>query len=74
MIILKNVTDSERSVINMNDEHFIVHIISEICEYAKKNEMIPDETLETVAENIIAMLQICSFNDWCENGVDKHET
>lgn len=46
----------------MSDEQFMVHIISEICDYAKKNEMIPDETLETVAENILALLQISTFN------------
>lgn len=50
----------------MNDEQFMVHIISEICEYAKKNEMIPDETLETVAENILALLQISTFNNMKE--------
>lgn len=46
----------------MTDEEFMCHIISEICEYANINDMIPDETLETVAENILALLQISTFN------------
>lgn len=47
----------------MTDEEFMVHIISEICEYAKENGMIPDETLKTVSENILALLTISTFNN-----------
>lgn len=48
----------------MNDRVFMAHIISEICDYAIKNKMQPNETLKTVSENILSLLEISTFNDW----------
>lgn len=48
----------------MNDIDFMMHIISEIADYAVKNKMQPDDTLETIAENILALLKISTFNSW----------
>lgn len=48
----------------MSDTEFMSHIISEICTYAVKHEMEPDDTLETIAENILALLKISTFNSW----------
>ena len=48
----------------MNDEEFLTRIISEICDYAVDNGMEPDDTLETVADNIRALLEISTFNNW----------
>lgn len=48
----------------MNDEQFLTHIIGEICDYAVKNEMEPDDTLSTIADNIKALLEISTFNKW----------
>ena len=48
----------------MSDADFMTHIISEICTYAVENEMEPDDTLETIAENILALLKISTFNSW----------
>lgn len=43
----------------------MTHIISEICDYAKKNNnMNPNETLKTVANNIMAICEIVTFNNW----------
>ena len=50
----------------MSDTDFMTHIISEICTYAVENEMEPDDTLETIAENILALLKISTFNSWGE--------
>lgn len=48
----------------MSDTEFMAHIIGEICDYARKNEMEPDDTLRTVADNIKALLEISTFNHW----------
>ena len=48
----------------MTDMEFLTHIIGEICDYAVKNDMEPDDTLGAVADNIKALLEISSFNHW----------
>lgn len=48
----------------MKDGAFLVHIITEICDYAVKNNMEPNDTLLTVADNIRALLNISTFNNW----------
>jgi hypothetical protein len=55
----------------MSDTDFLTHIIAEICNYAVKNDMAPDETLRTVADNILFLLEISSFNSW---GKDEEGT
>ena len=51
----------------MGDAEFMTHIIGEICDYAVRNGMEPDDTLHTIADNIKALLEISTFNGW--NGV-----
>ena len=46
----------------VNDCIFITHIISEICAYAHNNGLEPDDTLRTMSENILALLEISTFN------------
>ena len=48
----------------MAEEEFMTHIITEICDYAVENDMEPDDTLSTVADNIKAILEISTFNGW----------
>ena len=48
----------------MSDAEFITHIIDEICDYAVRNGMEPDDTLHTIADNIKALLIISTFNGW----------
>lgn len=52
----------------MNDVEFMTHIICEICDYAVKNGMEPNDTLRTIADNINALLEISTFNinNWKE--------
>lgn len=45
------------------DIEFMTRIISEICNYAKENDMEPDDTLRTLCENILALLEISTFNN-----------
>lgn len=49
---------------SVSDTEFMSHIIAEICNYAVKNGMEPDDTLGTVADNILALLEISTFNSW----------
>lgn len=55
----------------MNDEIFLLHIITEICDYAVENKMEPNDTLKTISENILAMLKISTFNNWKGKKHDK---
>lgn len=48
----------------MIEQEFMIHIIVEICDYAVRNGMEPDDTLEVVADNIKALLEISTFNAW----------
>ena len=50
----------------MNDIEFQSHILTEICNYAVEQGMEPDDTVRTIANNLLAMLNICTFNGWGE--------
>ena len=54
----------------MNDDaKFQSHILTEICNYAVEQGMEPDDTVRTIANNLLAMLNICTFNGWnCGKG------
>ena len=45
------------------DTKFLTHIIQEICAYAYKNGMDQNETIRTIAENMIAMLEVATFSN-----------
>lgn len=47
----------------MTDEEFMTHVLCEIAEYAVKNDMEPDDTLRTIANNILQLLEISTFNN-----------
>ena len=53
-----------------SDGKLMVDIISMVCDYAKANGYEPDETLKTVANNILSFLSIVSLNGWVG---DKNE-
>ena len=46
----------------MTDENFMARILCAICEYAIENDMEPDDTLRTIANNILQLLEISTFN------------
>jgi len=48
----------------MSDEEFMTHIICEICDYAVANGMEPNDTLNTISDNIKALLKVSTFNNW----------
>jgi hypothetical protein len=49
-----------------HDMEFVMDIMIEIAEYAKKNQMEPDETIRTVAENMVELLEIITMNHYVE--------
>lgn len=48
----------------MSNTEFMSRIIAEICNYAVENGMEPDDTLGAVADSILALLEISTFNSW----------
>ena len=51
----------------MGDTDFLAKLISEICNYAVKHGYEPDATLRAVAENILKLLEISTYNSWRGN-------
>ena len=49
---------------SMSNIEFMSHIIAEICNYAVANGMEADDTLAAVADNILSLLEISTFNNW----------
>lgn len=45
------------------DTEFLTHIIQKICAYAYRNGLEQNETIKTIAENMLAMLEIATFNN-----------
>lgn len=67
MALLDIPTDRGRAgggEVGMTDSEFMTHIICEICDYALQNDMEPNDTLSTIANNIKALLRISTFNNW----------
>ena len=56
-----------------NDGKLMVDIISTICDYARANKYEPDETLRTVANNILSFLSIASLNEWVGDGDEESD-
>ena len=52
------------------DTDFFKNILVQICNYAVKNNLQPDETIEIIAKSMLALLKISTFNSW---KVDKNE-
>lgn len=47
-----------------NDEELMSNILNEICEYAILNNMEPDETIKTISQNFMKLLEISTFNNY----------
>lgn len=46
------------------DSELIIQVISLIASYAVENDMSPNETIKTVAENMLGLLKIATFENW----------
>lgn len=57
-------TDEEIQI--SKDSELMVQVISLIASYAIENDMSPNETIKTVAENMLGLLKIATFENWGE--------
>lgn len=58
----------------MHDIELLVNIISIICDYAVVHSMQPDDVLHAIADRILDMLLISTFNGWKnDEGSECHE-
>jgi hypothetical protein len=47
-----------------SDSKFMAHLLSEICDYAVGNSMKPNDTIKTISNNFLSLLDIANFNGW----------
>lgn len=52
---------------------FMSHIIAEIAEHAIENGEEPDDTIRTVAQNLLCLLEIATCNHWESEREEKEE-
>lgn len=48
------------------DEMFVASIIVNICDYSRENDLNPTDTVKQIGENLIAITEIASFDNWGE--------
>ena len=54
-----------QEAITINDDaKLMAHLLAEICGYAVKNDMEPNDTIRTIANNFLSLLEIATFNGW----------
>lgn len=46
------------------DMNFLNSIISQICDYAVENELKPNDTIKTIAGDLLTLCEIADFNNW----------
>ena len=46
------------------DMQLLNSIVAQICTYAVDNDMQPTDTVKTVAQNLLALCEIASFDNW----------
>ncbi len=55
---------SDEQIKISKDSEFMAQVVLLIATYAKENGMSPDETIKTVAENLLILLEIATFENW----------
>ena len=46
------------------DTELLKNVLVQICDYAVKNNLQPDETIKIIAESMMSILKISTFNEW----------
>lgn len=65
---------SKKDEVNQrNDAELLSTVISKICNYAVDNNLSPDESLRAVSKQILAMLNVASFESWKSEDKSKAE-
>ena len=47
-----------------SDRKFLVEIIAQICDYAVDNDMKPNDAIMIIANNMLMLTEISSFDNW----------
>lgn len=47
-----------------NDRDFLVNLIDSICSYAVANGMSPNNTIVTIAKNLLMISELANFDNW----------
>ena len=55
---------SDQQIQISKDSEIMAQVISLVASYAIENEMSPDETIKTVAENMLYLLEIATFENF----------
>lgn len=55
---------TEEQIQISKDSELIAQVISLIASYAIENDMSPNETIKTLAENMLGLLKIATFENW----------
>ena len=58
-----NMRESKKDIIT-KDAILMTTIVRQICEYAVRSRMEPDDALLQVADNIVSLLETSTFNNW----------
>ena len=56
--------DKQENVLLYSDRDFLAVEIARICNFAVKYGCTPDDVLESLATDILTLLEIASFNGW----------
>lgn len=46
------------------DSDFLVNLIDSICSYAVANDMSPNDTIVTIAKNMLMIADLVDFDNW----------
>lgn len=55
---------TEQQIQISKDSELMAQVISLIASYAIENDISPNETIKTVAENMLVLLEIATFENW----------
>lgn len=55
---------TEQQIQISKDSELMAQVISLIASYAIENDMSPNETIKTVAEDMLVLLEIATFDNW----------
>ena len=47
-----------------HDTELLKKVLVQICDYAVKNNLQPDETIEIISKSMLSLLKISTFNEW----------
>jgi hypothetical protein len=46
------------------DRDFLVNLINSICSYVVANDMSPNDTIVTIAKNLLMLSELANFDNW----------